>query len=142
MCVVFGCVCVHIHTNSAGVGPFLHRHTRNFNRLDCFNFVNNLANLSHKLNESGRILATELIRRMRPHILRSISSKLLPCVSGTLNITKNKPIIQIVANIPKRPYKPNASVNVEKINKTMLESILIKWTFFCEKCSSHFAPYQ
>lgn len=67
-------------------------------------------NFLHKLNESGRILATELIRRMRPIILRSMSSKLLPCVSGTLNMTKKKPIKQMVANIQNTPDKPNASV--------------------------------
>lgn len=79
----------------------------NLTRVDCGNF-------SHKLNESGRILATDDIRRMRPIILRSISSKLLPCVSGTLNMTKNKPIVQIVAKIPNRPVKPNISEMIQK----------------------------
>lgn len=55
------------------------------------------------LNESGRMFATELIRRMRPIIFRSMSSSVLPCVSGTLNIMKNRPAIQIVENIQKSP---------------------------------------
>ena len=38
-----------------------------------------------------KMLATELIRRTRPIILRSISSRDFPCVSGTQNITKNRP---------------------------------------------------
>lgn len=35
------------------------------------------------LNDSGLMLATELIRRTRPIIFRSMSSRDLPCVSGT-----------------------------------------------------------
>lgn len=43
------------------------------------------------LKDNGFMLATELIRRTRPIILRSISSRDFPCVSGTQNITKNRP---------------------------------------------------
>lgn len=37
----------------------------------------------YMLNDSGLMLATELIRRTRPIIFRSMSSRDLPCVSGT-----------------------------------------------------------
>lgn len=73
----------------------------------------NRGNFPHKLNESGRILATDDMRRMRPIILRSMSSKLLPCVSGTLNMTKNRPTVQIVAKIPNTPCEPNTSEMIQ-----------------------------
>lgn len=37
----------------------------------------------YMLNDNGLMLATELIRRTRPIIFRSMSSRDLPCVSGT-----------------------------------------------------------
>lgn len=61
------------------------------------------------LNDNGLILATELMRLTRPIIFRSISSKLLPCVSGTQNITKNSPTKQIAPNNQNAPLKPNAA---------------------------------
>lgn len=58
------------------------------------------------LNESGFILATELIRRTRPIILRSMSSSDLPCVSGTQNITKKRPTREIKPKSQNAPCGP------------------------------------
>uniref|UniRef100_A0A182U5U2 Anaphase-promoting complex subunit 11 RING-H2 finger domain-containing protein n=1 Tax=Anopheles melas TaxID=34690 RepID=A0A182U5U2_9DIPT len=57
----------------------------------------------YMLNDSGLMLATELMRRTRPIILRSMSSSDLPCVSGTYTITNSRPTIQIEPNIQNAP---------------------------------------
>lgn len=63
----------------------------------------------YMLNDNGRMLATELILRTRPIIFRSISSKLLPCVSGTHNISNTNPMTQIAPKNQKQPLRPIAS---------------------------------
>lgn len=57
----------------------------------------------YMLNDSGLMLATELIRRTRPIILRSMSSRDFPCVSGTYTMTKKRPMTQIEPNIQNAP---------------------------------------
>lgn len=66
------------------------------------------------LNDNGRIFATELIRRMRPIIFLSISSKLFPCVSGTLRITKINAMPLIAVNVKNAPPNPNKPVQAEE----------------------------
>lgn len=58
----------------------------------------------YMLNESGLMLATELILRTRPFIFRSMSSSVLPCVSGTQNRTKKKPMNTIPENSQNVPW--------------------------------------
>lgn len=50
------------------------------------------------------MFATELIRRTRPFIVRSMSSSVLPWVSGTQKITKNRDANTITAKVQKVPW--------------------------------------
>lgn len=69
------------------------------------------------LNDRGLILATEDILLTRPIIFLSISSKVLPWVSGTYKITNTMATTQIQPNNQKAPEIP---IESKKLRKTLV----------------------
>lgn len=92
-----------------------------------------------KLN--GLIFATELILRTLPIIFLSMSSKLLPCVSGTQNTMKKKPTTQTHPNSQNVPCAPIKSENIwlskiysicYKINTHLRYRGKFSWQWMCK----------
>lgn len=75
------------------------------------------------LNDRGLILATEDILLTRPIIFLSISSKVLPWVSGTYKITNTMATTQIQPNNQKAPEIP---IESKKLRTTLVISSQFK----------------